>query len=303
MLTLIVMTGAGVRLTGSGLGCSDWPRCSGESPLPTDSHAYIEWGNRMVTTPVTIACVLALVLALMRDPYRRDLVRLGALLVGTVLAQAVLGGVTVLTELNAPVVSAHFLLSMASLSAAVLLLWKVRRDRAGRDERPARDPVTRLAVRGTAALGAVVVFAGTLVTASGPHSGGAGTGDEVGRLRIFGDDTFRELITAHARLAAAFGIATLLLFGFALWRRSGRDLLLPLGAMSALTGVAGLVGHLQYHVFAYPEDLVWVHVIVVAMLWNAISWSFLAGGFGMRAQADRAPRASAPAKEHDLVAS
>lgn len=284
VLSLIIMTGAGVRLTGSGLGCSDWPRCSGESPLPTNSHAYIEWGNRMITTPVTICCGLALLFAVMRVPYRRDFVTLGWILVGTVFAQALLGGITVLTHLNAPVVSAHFLLSMFTLSVAVLLVWRVRRERAGLPESPDRDLKVRLAVRGMAALGMVTVFVGTLVTASGPHSGGEGTEDSVERLTVFGDDTFRDLIAAHARIATVFGIVAIAVFAFAAARRAGRDLLLPLATTCVLTGLAGLIGHLQYHVYAYPEDLVWVHVIVVALLWNAISWSFIAAGFGRRTQ-------------------
>src|SRR4051794_39358348 len=122
VLTLIVMTGAGVRLTGSGLGCSKWPKCTDQSITPVDGHSYIEYGNRLMTTPVLLFCALALVFALLRNPYRRDFVRIGAALVGGVLFQAVLGGITVLTGLNPLIVSAHFLISMATLTLAVLLL-------------------------------------------------------------------------------------------------------------------------------------------------------------------------------------
>ncbi|HWI23060.1 MAG TPA: COX15/CtaA family protein [Baekduia sp.] len=303
VLTLIVMTGAGVRLTGSGLGCSDWPRCSGESPLPTNSHAYIEWGNRMITTPTVLFCGLALVFALLRTEYRRDFVRLAGFLVAAVFAQAILGGITVLTHLNAPVVSAHFILSMITMTVAVVLVWRVRRDRSGRPQRPPRDPQVVLAVRLLAAVGAVTVFAGTLVTASGPHSGGEGTGDDVDRLSIFGSDTFRTLITSHARIATLFGILTIAVFAFAWVRRQAWDLLLPLAATSALTGAAGLIGHLQYHVFAYPEDLVWVHVIVVALLWNAISWSLVSSGLGREAQIRDIEAPTAATRPPDLVAS
>lgn len=303
VLTLIVMTGAGVRLTGSGLGCSEWPKCTEQSVTPVDGHAYIEYGNRLMTTPVLLFCLLAFVFALLRDPYRRDFTRIGAALVAGVLAQAVLGGITVLTGLNPLIVSAHFLLSMVTLTLAVLLIWRIRRERSGLTERPQFDRRLTLAVRLMVALGAVVVFVGTMVTASGPHSGGEGTGDDVDRLQLFGTRTFVDLITAHARIALVFGLVTLAVFGFALWRRAGKDLLLPLAAVGLLTGLAGLIGHLQYHVYAYPEGLVWVHVIVVAMLWNALSWALIVVGLGENAQVPDAQRPKDRRPETDLVAS
>ena len=94
-LTLIVLSGAAVRLTGSGLGCPDWPKCYGKAYPPLNTHAVIEFSNRMITGPVSIAAGAAWVLALRRRPYRRDLVWLGALLPLGVVGQAVLGGFTV----------------------------------------------------------------------------------------------------------------------------------------------------------------------------------------------------------------
>jgi cytochrome c oxidase assembly protein subunit 15 len=95
LFTLIVISGAAVRLTGSGLGCPEWPRCNGTSVTPSNGHAYIEFSNRMITTPVSIAAVLCLVFALLRRPYRRDFTVLGALLVGLTRALTVAGGVVV----------------------------------------------------------------------------------------------------------------------------------------------------------------------------------------------------------------
>lgn len=91
-LTLIVMSGAAVRLTGSGLGCPTWPKCYGKVYPPLNTHAVIEFSNRMITVPVSIAAIAAFGLAFKRRPYRRDLMRLSALLPLGVLAQAVLGG-------------------------------------------------------------------------------------------------------------------------------------------------------------------------------------------------------------------
>src|SRR5580698_4807410 len=122
-LTLIVLTGAAVRLTGSGLGCPTWPRCYGKIYPPLNTHAVIEFSNRMITVPVSIAAIAAFVLAFRRRPYRRDLMRLGALLPLGVLAQAVLGGLTVRGALDYGWVMGHFALSMLILVAAVVLVW------------------------------------------------------------------------------------------------------------------------------------------------------------------------------------
>src|SRR5438445_2642174 len=125
-LTLIVLSGAAVRLTGSGLGCPDWPRCYGHAYPPLDAHALIEFSNRVITVPVSLAAGAAWLLALRRRPYRRDLTRLGLLLPLGVIAQAVLGGFTVRGELDYGYVMGHFALSMLILLAAVLLVWRAR---------------------------------------------------------------------------------------------------------------------------------------------------------------------------------
>src|SRR3954454_21981071 len=127
-LVLIVFTGAAVRVTGSGLGCPDWPNCYEDGRLTPElgTHSYIEFGNRMLTSIVRISAVAALVLAFARKPFRRDLAILAALLPLGVVGQAVMGGLTVLYGLAPGWVMAHFLLSMAILSAAVTLAWRAR---------------------------------------------------------------------------------------------------------------------------------------------------------------------------------
>jgi cytochrome c oxidase assembly protein subunit 15 len=288
LFTLIVISGAAVRLTGSGLGCPEWPRCNGTSVTPSNGHAYIEFSNRMITTPVSIAAVLCLVFALLRRPYRRDFTILGAILLVGVIVQAVLGGVTVLTGLNPVTVMSHFLLSMATMVAAGMLVWRVVRERKERPETPIHDALLVVLVRALVVAGAFVVVVGTAVTASGPYAGGEGTGDSVSRLSIFGTDTFHTVIALHARVAAVFGVCAVLLWGFARLRRA-RDLYAPLTAVCVAVAVTGAIGTLQYHILAYPAWTVWCHVASVCLLWNALVWSALAAG-----RSERAPRPGDP---------
>src|SRR5205823_5690262 len=164
-LTLIVLSGAAVRLSGSGLGCPDWPRCYGHAYPPLNAHALIEFSNRVITVPVSLAAGAAWLLALRRRPYRRDLARLGALLPLGVIGQAVLGGFTVRGALDYGWVMGHFALSMLIILAAVLLVWRARGERApAAGSAEAREPADRalaLALRGLVALGALTIFAGT----------------------------------------------------------------------------------------------------------------------------------------------
>jgi cytochrome c oxidase assembly protein subunit 15 len=277
LFTLIIISGAAVRLTGSGLGCPEWPRCNGTSVTPSDGHAYIEFGNRLVTTPVSIAAILCLVFALLRRPYRRDFTILGALLVAGVAVQAVLGGVTVMTGLNPFTVMSHFLLSMVTLVVATLLVWRVVRERRAQAQTPEHDPLLVRLTRALTVFGGVVVFVGTAVTASGPYAGGEGTDDTVSRITLFGDDTFNDVITWHARIAAVFGVAAVALWLFARLR-GARDLLWPLTATCVLVAITGAIGTLQYHILDYPAWTVWLHVASVCLTWNALIWSYLAAG-------------------------
>jgi cytochrome c oxidase assembly protein subunit 15 len=277
LFTLIVISGAAVRLTGSGLGCPEWPRCNGTSVTPSNGHAYIEFSNRMITTPVSIAAVLCLVFALLRRSYRRDFTVLGALLAVGVLVQAILGGITVLTGLNPVTVMSHFLLSMATIVVAVTLVWRVVRERRALAETPTHDQLLVRLTRALTVLGGVVVVVGTAVTASGPYAGGEGTDDTVSRLSIFGTDTFRTVIMVHARVAAVFGVCAVALWVFARMR-GARDLLRPLTAVCVAVAVTGAIGTLQYHILNYPAWTVWLHVAAVTLTWNALVWSWLAAG-------------------------
>ena len=171
-LTAIVLTGAAVRLTGSGLGCPDWPKCYGKAVAPLETHAVIEYGNRILSGLVGLAAVAAGLLAWFRRPFRRDLALIGALLPLGVVGQAVLGGFTVRNHLAPGFVMGHFGLSMLILVAAVSLAWRASYEPG---ERPrATDRVSVWGVRALVPLGAVTIFAGTAATAAGPHAGGGG---------------------------------------------------------------------------------------------------------------------------------
>src|SRR4051795_10429436 len=146
-LTLIVFTGAAVRVTGSGLGCPSWPNCysNGRLVAETNSHALIEFGNRTLTGFVALAAVAAGVLAFFRRPFRRDLAILGVLLPVGVVAQAVLGGLTVVYGLAPGFVMGHYGLSMLVLVAAAALAWRAR-PAYGPDEPCTADRTTAGAV-------------------------------------------------------------------------------------------------------------------------------------------------------------
>src|SRR3954453_18954987 len=176
VLTLIVFTGAAVRLTGSGLGCPEWPRCHGTDITPElKIHNLIEFGNRVLTSIVLIPCLAAAILAWRRRPFRRDLALIALLLPVGVLGQAVMGGLTVIYGLAPGWVIGHFLLSMALLVAAVALAWRATYEPG---ERPrSSDAAVTWAVRALLLPGALTLAAGTIATAAGPHAGGEGTGD------------------------------------------------------------------------------------------------------------------------------
>jgi cytochrome c oxidase assembly protein subunit 15 len=166
----IVVTGGVVRLTGSGLGCPEWPRCSGSSFVPHRAmgiHSAIEFGNRMVTFLVAAVAIATLVLAWRYG--RASVVRLAVLLALGVPAQAVIGGITVLTDLNPWVVSLHLLVSLAMVGLAVVLVRRL--DEGDGPVRSLVPPGVLWLVRTIFVVGWIVLYVGTVVTGSGPHAG------------------------------------------------------------------------------------------------------------------------------------
>jgi heme a synthase len=273
-LTAIVLTGAAVRLTWSGLGCPDWPRCYGNAYPPLQAHALIEFGNRVVEGIVGIAVALVAVLAFRRRPFRRDLALLALTLPLGVLAQAVLGGLTVVDKLAPGLVMAHFALSMVILIGAAALAWRAR---------PALDrgdaPVDRglvWAVRGLLVLAAIAIFAGTAATASGPHSGGA-HGQHIDRLHFEGADTLNWTVHAHGAIAFAFGICAVLVWVLAERRGAHPMLRRALTWLCALIALQGVVGTVQFDTHL-PTELVWVHVALASLCWLCALWAVAAAG-------------------------
>jgi cytochrome c oxidase assembly protein subunit 15 len=273
-LTLIVLTGAAVRLTDSGLGCENWPKCGGTPLPPLSSHALIEFGNRAISGIVGVITVVAAVLAFTRRPFRRDLAWLALLLPLGVVAQAVLGGFTVLEHLAPGFVMAHFSLSMLILIAAVALAWRSTYEPGSRPRTDDRAVVW--SIRGLLALGALTIFAGTAATAAGPHSGGV-SGQHVHRLHFKGADTLTWLIHQHATIAAVFGVAVIAVWLFARHRGGSERVMEPLTALGVLLAAQGLVGSVQYELHL-PTEMVWVHVSLATATWLVVLWSVAAAG-------------------------
>ena len=274
--TLIVFTGAAVRLTGSGLGCPDWPRCQGTRLTPElSTHAFIEFGNRLLTGVVGLPCLVAAILAWFRRPFRRDLALIALLLPLGVLCQAVLGGMTVWYGLKPGWVIGHFLLSMLLLVACVVLVWRAAHEPG--TTRRAQDRVSVWAVRGLVVLGSITLAAGTIATAAGPHAGGEGTGDIVPRLDWRGADTLDWAIHQHGILATLLGLAAVGTWFLLRARKTNDTAQNAMTAVCVLLACQGFVGTAQY-AMELPPGMVWIHVVLAVSTWLALLWAAVAVG-------------------------
>jgi cytochrome c oxidase assembly protein subunit 15 len=273
-LSLIVLTGAAVRLTGSGLGCPDWPKCYGGSTPPLEAHAVIEYGNRLLTGFVGFAVIAASILAFFRRPYRWHLALFGALLPLGVIGQAILGALVVKYHLAPGLVMSHFILSMMLLDAAFALAWCSRYEPWER--RRSRDRLGVWAVRALIPLGQLTILAGTLATASGPHAG-AHEGQLVHRFDFEGTGTLEWVVQRHAAIATIYGFAAIGVW--LLLRRPGADrrALQPLTLVIGLLALQGAVGGLQWWL-ELPAGIVWVHVAIATCNWLAMLWTVAAAG-------------------------
>lgn len=263
-LSLIIVTGAAVRLTGSGLGCPDWPTCAdGNVVAPWQFHAWVEFGNRLVTAGLSVLCVLAVGAALVRSTRRRDLTWLALGLIGGLLAEIVLGGVTVLEKLAPPFVMAHFLLAVAFLADAVVLYH-----RAGLPEEPIPGRPGRARVSGTVVplvtreqswlarmllvATVVVITLGTVVTSTGPHGGAP----QAPRFSYSLHDV-AQLHGSSVEVYLLFTAVTLWL----MWRTGAPRSVIRRGEVLLVTLVVqGGIGYTQYFL-GVPAGLVELHVI------------------------------------------
>jgi len=269
-LWLIVLSGAAVRLTGSGLGCPDWPKCYGGVVAPPQVHAWIEYGNRIISGFVTIAAIAAGVLAWRRRPCRWELALFGALLPLGVIAQAGLGALTVENDLAPGFVMAHYILSMLILDAAFALAWCSTYEPGERER--STDRLGVWAVRCLLPIGALTIAVGTAVTAAGPHAGGAGTGDVIKRLDFRGADTLSWLANRHGTLAIFF-LLSVIAVTLLLMRPSGdRRAVRPLKILIGLLIAQATLGITQYKL-ELPAELVWLHVLLATVVWLTMLWS------------------------------
>jgi len=273
-LALIVLTGAGVRLTGSGLGCPDWPKCYGGATPPLESHAVIEYTNRLLTGFVGFAVIAAAILAFFRRPYRWHLAMFGALLPLGVIGQAILGALVVKYHLAPGLVMSHFILSMMLLDASFALAWCSRYEPWQR--RRSHDRLGVWAVRALIPLGQLTILAGTIATASGPHAGAHGT-ELVHRFSFEGVKTLEWVVQRHAVIATVYGLAAIGVW-FLLRRPGGdRRALRPLTLVLGLLALQGVIGGFQWYL-ELPGEIVWVHVAVATCNWLAMLWTVAAAG-------------------------
>ncbi|MDX2558156.1 COX15/CtaA family protein [Streptomyces sp. TX20-6-3] len=263
MSVLIIVTGGAVRLTGSGLGCDTWPKCTDDSLIVTPEQGYrgvIEFGNRMLTYVLSAAVGWAIIAARSTKPWRRGLTRLAWAQFWIVMSNAVIGGITVWMGLNPWTVAGHFLAANALLTVAVIT-WH----RTGEGDTAARPrvprPVRRLSWAITITSGLLIAL-GTTVTGAGKH---AGDSSDVPRMPWDWTDA------AHLHAIAAWVVCALAL---AMWlvlrvvdapldtRARARDLLIVLLAQ-------GVIGYVQYFT-GVPELLVAAHMLGSSLMWIAV---------------------------------
>lgn len=246
----IIVTGAAVRVTGSGLGCTTWPQCTSSSLLPHKSesyHAFVEFGNRLFTGLLSISVIVAIATSFLREPRSKTLIWLSSGLVLGVIAQIVLGGVTVLVGLNPLFVAAHMIVSCFLLSCAVVLAVASKRK-----ESPSLTglftPNRQLLVLLQTFL---IIILGTVVTAAGPHAGD----EKVERLNV----SIETVARIHSLAAwALVGTIAYLIF-------IKKDRTQSLLALAVIIIIQGAWGYTQY-ALSVPSWMVLVHVLLATIM-------------------------------------
>lgn len=272
LLMIICVSGAAVRLTGSGLGCDDWPNCNNDKVVDLSSkHAAIEQINRLFTFLVSIGVALAAAAGWYRRPRRRDLMVLGFVLLAGVPAQGLVGAIVVWADLHPATVQLHFVLSMVLVWAAVMMLVRSGEPDGGR-RIAAVVPRVRRRVRVLAVWTWLAVLAGTVVTGTGPHAG-----DEEAR-RFFGSsvDINGHALTWVTRIHGVIvwitvAVALSLFWQLRTLRHDRRVLDAPLTAWVVTAAVQGTIGYVQYAA-GLPAGLVLAHVAGATTLMAITAW-------------------------------
>jgi cytochrome c oxidase assembly protein subunit 15 len=288
LLGVIIVSGGAVRLTGSGLGCPNWPTCGPGRFTPrgaSDVHGMVEFINRTFTGLVSVTVIVCVLGSLVRVPRRRDLVWLSLGLVAGVIAQAVLGGLTVLFDLEPPFVMAHFMLSLVVLTNAIVL-----HRRAGQPDGARRvmvAPAVRRLGAVLVAVAAAVVVTGTVVTSTGPHGGDR----KAPRFHLNLTDVAR----VHGVTVMTFLGLILLMVGLVRRTRAPRSVQQRIGVLLAVCVAQAAIGYIQYF-NGIPELLVGFHIAGATSVWAAVVVVYL----GLTTREEHAPaavaeRAPAPA--------
>jgi cytochrome c oxidase assembly protein subunit 15 len=263
---VIVVTGGAVRLTDSGLGCPTWPKCTTSSLTPTKKyaiHGLIEFGNRQLTFVLAVVAIATwlVALAVRRERKLATIAALG------IPAQAVLGGLTVLTHLNPWLVALHFLLSMAIIAATFLLWWRLR-DLAEVQRMPA---AATWLTRATVAATAVVLVLGTVVTGSGPHAGDRDSSGKVHRTGL----QVSSVSQLHADAVMGLIGLTVGLLALVYALRASAAVRRAAVVLLGVELAQGVVGYTQYFLHV-PPLLVVVHMLGACLVWLAALRTLLA---------------------------
>ena len=289
LLTLIIATGAAVRLSDSGLGCASWPTCRpGQLAVPTDLHSLIEFGNRMLSGIVTFVALGAAILSTRRRPYRRDLVWLTWALPAGAFVQAALGALSVKSDLSYGWVAAHFATSMVLTIFCVLLIWRCLHEPGSRPR--GDDRLTVWSIRALLVLTAAAWISGIGVTASGPHAGGHAGQTVSPRWEPRSSGSLEWAVHRHGRAADLLGIVAVGVW-IMLWRRrASRQLRINSTVFVGVVGIQGLIGSIQWHSHL-PAELVWFHVVFATLCWISALWfCFTAGTLQPRTEPAAKPR-------------
>lgn len=269
MFFLVIVSGSIVRLTGSGLGCDNWPRC-GDAPFPTEAASYhpiVEFSNRLVAVLGIILALVCWIAARRSRGVPRWAVRSAGLVVLCSLAQIPLGGVTVLTGLHPIAVMSHFLLGLITSGFAVVFAHETRLHEVGAHPPLVPAAIARLAVVMFVAC-SVLVVTGAFSTAAGPHPG---ADSDVSRLF-----TVEGTVYIHVRATAVYGIIFALLLAVLVWKRvtAPRLLASASGLLGLLAGQM-VLGEIQYRT-GLPWWQVVIHVSISAAVWAWTGWLALA---------------------------